>query len=209
MTGTFSLILVKSTLLAVTDPGPSSSLLPHSEHDPADQLRVSRFTQLMEESRGSLYAFIFALVPRHDAAEEILQETALYLWKEFGQFEPGSSFYHWARAVAFNRVRDYRHQQHRDTVVLFEPKLLEELATQQEELQPELEERWERFSVCMGKMRPVDQQLYKTYYTTRLTAEELAKKESRSVYAIRKSIQKIRRLLFQCVNRRTDARGEE
>ncbi|MCA9039866.1 MAG: sigma-70 family RNA polymerase sigma factor [Planctomycetaceae bacterium] len=188
----------------MTETGDSSSLIPSFENDSRDQQQVTQFTRLIEESRGSLYAFIFALVPRSEVADEIFQETALYLWKEFAKFEPGTSFTSWARAVALNRVRDYRHQRRKESVVLFEPKLLEELATQREKMQPELDERWEQFSVCMEKLRPQDQELYKTYYTTAVNAEKLAKAENRSVYAIRKSIQKIRRLLFDCVNRSSD-----
>ncbi|QDU82111.1 RNA polymerase sigma factor [Polystyrenella longa] len=192
----------------MTDSGRFASLIPPTG-DSHNQQLVSQFTQLIEESRGSLYAYIFALLPRHDAAEEVFQETALYLWQEFEQFEPGTSFYSWAKAVAFNRIREYRYRQRNDTLVLFEPKLMEELAARQQEMESELDERWQQFSTCMEKLRPEDQRLYHTYYTTRITAEKLAKAESRSVFAIRKSIQKIRRLLFKCVGRHTEIESEK
>ncbi|MEZ6044578.1 MAG: sigma-70 family RNA polymerase sigma factor [Planctomycetaceae bacterium] len=185
------------------------SLIPQSITDASDQQLVTQFTQLIEESRRGLYAFIFTLVPRHDVADEIFQETALFLWKEFHTYEPGSSFYSWGRAVALNRVRDYRHRQRKDSLVLFEPKLLEELTVRQDQMQTELDKRWEQLSFCMEKLRPEDQRLYKTYYTTQVTAEKLAQSEDRSIFAIRKSIRKIRRLLFDCVGRQALSESEE
>ena len=83
---------------------------------------------------------------------------------------------------------------------------LELLADQVENMQDELNSRWNTLQNCVKKLREVDQSLFQNFYTNQMTAQQIADKVGRSIFAIRKSIHKIRKKLFECVdkNRKKD-----
>jgi len=61
---------------------------------------VNEFTRLLAKHEREMHLFIFSLTPNWADADEILQETNITLWQEFGKFQPGSDFGKWARTIA-------------------------------------------------------------------------------------------------------------
>src|SRR5215470_9049654 len=72
-----------------------------------------RFGRLFVEAQREILRYILALVPDIDDAHEILQETAVDLWRKFGRYDPAYPFAPWACRFAFRRVLKHREQQAR------------------------------------------------------------------------------------------------
>ena len=51
--------------------------------------RIDEFVRLLAQNQRRLFLYVRTLVPNHADAEEVLQNTNLVLWREFGTFEPG------------------------------------------------------------------------------------------------------------------------
>ena len=90
---------------------------------------------------------------------------------------------------------------------LFSDELLEELAEAQREVDAELGDRQTKMLDCIDKLRPQDRELLETYYGTTNTAAWVADEVGRSVHAVYKSIKRIRRNLFACIEQNTRPEG--
>ena len=188
---------------------------PHSELSISDQ-----FISLFEADRNRLYAYIYAYVIDKTAADDIFQETSLTLWREFNTFELNTSFSKWANGIAFNRVRVYRRNNKKLVLGLSED-LMESITntisqdTYENEMHLQttvgnyvvnnpnsLDNRWNALQFCREQLREADQQLYESFYVKNLKAQEVADSTGRSIFAIRKSVHKLRKKLFDCVERK-------
>ena len=158
------------------------------------------FLSLFEADRNRLYAYIYAFMGNPTAADDVFQETSMVLWREFEKFIPGTSFSTWANGIAFNRVRVYR-RKNKNYALGFSEEMMQSLA---EEIEKEdnIETRWTTLQDCRKALREKDQELYDDFYIKNLKAQQVADNSGRSIFAIRKSIHKLRKKLFDCVDRK-------
>ncbi|WAJ71696.1 sigma-70 family RNA polymerase sigma factor [Catenovulum adriaticum] len=159
-----------------------------------------QFIQLFEADRKRIYAYIYAYVMDKSAADDIFQETSIILWREFEKFEPHTSFSKWANGIVFNRVRVYRRQNNKLSYGLSES-LMNEIADAGT-FDSSSEQRWNILESCRAQLLAADQILYENFYLKNLKAQEIADKTGRSIFAIRKSVHKLRKKLFDCVDRK-------
>ncbi len=167
------------------------------DRDPAAR---AEFLRRFEGERHRLYGYIVACVASREGADDVFQESSLALWREFDRFRPGTDFWSWAKTVALNRVREFRRRNRRDPLILGEA-VQEALVRDRDAMQEELDRRWGVLSSCLEKLRAPDRELFETFYRDERTAQEAADREGRSVFAVRKAIHRIRRALFDCVDR--------
>jgi len=168
-----------------------------------EHTRTQEFLDLYQEDRKRLYAYIFAIVADPNAADDIFQESSMVLWREFHKFQSGTNFSKWANAIAYNRILEHwaRNTKQRKYFDDSQVEKLELLSEQITGMQDVLNSRWDTLQTCVKKLREVDQTLFNNFYTNQMTAQQLADKVGRSIFAIRKSIHKIRKKLFECVDK--------
>lgn len=164
----------------------------------SDASRHAQFLNLYTEHRGGLFGHILALVGERELAQDVLQDASLLLWREFDKFTPGTSFGAWARAVALNCVRAARRTR---AVAVLNDELMQQIADDRSRMEDRLDQRWRQLQDCIGKLRDDDAALVNEYYVADATADVVANRRGLTVHAIRKSIKRIRRLLFDCVER--------
>ena len=170
------------------------------------QKQSEAFVQLFEADRRRLYAYIFAYVINNADADDIFQETSMTLWREFEKFELGTNFSKWANGIAFNRVLVFRRTNKNVTVGLSEELLLS-MSTTIDKYATSAEvnskvNQWDHLQECRLLLSANDQQLYDSFYVKNLTAQVIAEQTKRSIFAIRKSIHKLRKKLFDCVDQK-------
>ncbi len=163
-----------------------------------------QFAKLFAENHRRIFRFVRTLVPHHADAEDVFQETSVVLWREMERFEAGSEFVPWALAVAFNQVRRYRHRQRRNRL-LFNDSVLAALAAEEEKLAGELDARSEALQKCLARLAARDVELITAYYENDTTAQQVAELLGRPVNTVYKALQRIRRALYECIERRLAA----
>ncbi len=72
-----------------------------------------RFVRLFVEGEREILRYILRLVPDIDDAREILQDTAVDLWRKFDRYDPTIAFAPWACGFAFRCVLKHRKQKAR------------------------------------------------------------------------------------------------
>src|SRR4051812_31639710 len=111
----------------------------------------AQFLRLFLPSERGLFRYVAALVPNGGDAEEIVQQTAVELWKKFAQYDPQQPFTPWACRFALNVVKQWAASRQRWQALL-ERGLAEELANRRDQLRPQFESRLSHLDRCLEKL---------------------------------------------------------
>ena len=160
-----------------------------------------RFVRLFVDGQREILRYILALVPDIDDAHDILQETAVDLWRKFDRYEPAFPFAPWACRFAFRRVLKHREQQAR-RVKYLSIESLTQIAAERSEKDGILEDRRRALETCLQQLDEADRLVVEHRYTRQMSVSQIAGITGRNSSTLYKSLERIRRRLFECVNRR-------
>jgi RNA polymerase sigma-70 factor (ECF subfamily) len=166
----------------------------------SDAARMDEFVQLLAQNQRRLFVYVHTLVPHHADAEEVLQNTNLVLWREFGTFETGTNFAAWACRVALNQVLAWRKKRQRDRLQ-FSDELLTTVAAEASEADEALEERSRALAGCVEKLPAEQRELIRLRYAEDSAIEAVAAKVRRTVEATYRALSRVRHSLHECVSR--------
>lgn len=166
------------------------------------------FVRLFTQAQRALYLFILPLVNSPSDAEEVLQETNVVVLSKWRQFEPGTNFLAWCRAIARLEVFRFRRARHH-RVQLMDDDVIELLVQQHEERPADYELQRNALSECLTKLRVQDQELIRRRYAPGMTGDEVAHDLGRPANSVYQSLGRIRRVLQECVRRRLAAGGAQ
>lgn len=168
----------------------------------SDDDRAELFIRLLAEHERRLAAYVMTLMPHTADAEDLLQETKLAMWRSFDQFEEGTSFGAWARAVAFHRVLDFRKRKARENQrICFSDECCRALADAIEESGTRREEQMTSLMDCVAQLQPVHRNMLNLRYFDQLSIDQVAEHVDRSVAATYRALSRIRLGLRDCVGR--------
>ena len=178
----------------------NNCLMPPDLPGPFDDSTVAqqRFLSLFLRSEREVFRYVAALVPNMTDAEDIVQQTAMELWRKFDAYDRSQPFTPWACRFALNKTRQWIERRQRWQALLNQG-LAEELAQRREELQPEFDQRLSRLEACLGKLPESQRSLVAGYYYERARIETLAQRTGRTPAATYKMLQRIRQALQLCV----------
>jgi RNA polymerase sigma-70 factor (ECF subfamily) len=131
----------------------------------------------------------------------VFQEVCVVLWREYETFELGTDFVKWVSVIAVHQVQRFRRQQKRVGPQLSEAavELISADAIERVDL---LESRREALRRCMEKLPAHDRQLVRQCYgDSRATFKTVAEDLGRPVNTIYKALNRIRKALFNCIER--------
>ena len=168
---------------------------------PSSGQDTERFVRLFLDGQREILRYILALVPKIDDAQEILQETAVDLWRKFDRYDPTFAFAPWACGFAFRRVLKHREQQARRVKAL-SIEALNLIAAERSEKEGILEDRRRALERCLQQLRDDDRLVVEQRYSRQMSVAQIAGTTGRNTSALYKALERIRRQLFECVNRR-------
>ena len=176
--------------------------------DAEDRPRMDEFARLLGGAQRRLFLYLTGLLGDRTAAEDVLQETNLVLWREFEQFEPGTNFTAWSCRVAFNQVRAHRTKRGRDRLV-FSDAFLTAVNDELTRDADRLEERRAALSECLRQLPDHHRELVRLRYlgdesSAGAATEELAERLGKSPAAVLRMLSRVRHALHDCVSRALD-----
>src|SRR5687767_4489319 len=118
---------------------------------------------LMTQFQGRLYAYILSLLGDVDASNDVLQETNVVLWRESGQYEPGTNFKAWSFRIAHFQCMAYRQKRLRDKV-LFNDDVVASLAIEAKRLDDRYDERAAALERCLEQIHPRSREALRLRY---------------------------------------------
>ena len=159
------------------------------------------YASLLRQHQTQLFGYIYSLVRDLDDADDLFQQTSLVLWDKFDQFDCSKSFINWACGVARYEVLNFLRSRSRKRLY-FSDELNLALVEAHESLEQErLEERRSALAGCMKKLRQKDRELLEACYERSACLPEVARAWGRSTHSVHNSLRRIRRVLFECVQR--------
>jgi len=160
----------------------------------------SLFSSLLATAERHVYLYAMSLLHRSDDAEEVLQRTRVILWQKFSQYERGTDFIRWAcgiaRLEALKIYEGFRREKR-----LFSDVFVEMLAREADRSLAILEARRLALDECLSKLRPEDRDLILRRYQPGATTRSVAEALRRSPQGTRRSVQRLREVLADCVRR--------
>lgn len=163
-----------------------------------EQDRHDLFSELIARYRGELYAYILAIVRNWEDADDLFQSVCLVLWGKFSLFQPGTSFFAWARQTAKFEVRYFlRHRQSSGHV---SEQLLDILAeTVVDAKREDVDLYVNALEHCREKLVAADEELLELRYVEGFGSREIADRVQRSQQSVCQSLKRIRRWLLECI----------
>jgi RNA polymerase sigma-70 factor, ECF subfamily len=160
-----------------------------------------RFVRLFIEEQRAILRYILAFVPDVDDANEILQDTAVDLWRKFDRYDPSFPFAPWACRFAFRCVLKHREKRVRRIKYLSTESLIR-IAAERSEKDGILEDRRRALETCLQQLCEADRLVVEDRYSREMSVAQIAGVTGRNTAALYKALERIRRRLFECVNRR-------
>ena len=153
-----------------------------------------------------LFRYVLTLLPNWNDAQDVMQETAAALWQKFDQYDPGRPFLPWACQFAYHQVLNFRSRQ-KTRRRMFSAAVVESLAVEWPEHSRAISAQREALDTCLGKLREADRQLLQHRYGEQTEIADLATQSGQTPNALYKSLQRIRRMLLECVTRTLATEG--
>lgn len=170
------------------------------------EIAVASETGISEEAMMRLFLsheravlrFILGYIPSLADARDVLQETAVTLWKKRDEYDTSRDFVPWACGIAKWKVREFWKKQPRWEAFASDD-LLDRMQSRREALADQFSDRQARLERCLERLPDNQRRVLSNYYIESESVDSLARMENKTADAIYKLLQRMRRALLDCV----------
>jgi RNA polymerase sigma-70 factor, ECF subfamily len=156
-----------------------------------------------ERARTAVFAQLLAGIGSFHDAEDVLQEVAVSVAKNYGSYDPARPFVAWALGIARNHMLMYFRRYHRSRLV-FSDQLMATVGQHLEKLsENSVDRRREELHHCLSQLESRQRRLIEMRYSSGLTIDKIAESLGKSVTAVKGSLHRVRKALERCINVRT------
>lgn len=165
----------------------------------SDDTKISNdFVRQLVQHQNKIHAFILALVPDWNDADDILQDTAEVMWRKYGNNIKIDNFAALGIGIARNIIYShYRNKKKQES--LLQDDILENVAGFAQELSSYADERISVLRNCLAKLAVKDKELIRLRYEEGLNVKSVAQVSKRSVDGLYKSLGRIHDSIMRCV----------
>lgn len=165
------------------------------------------FAALLDRHLPHVRTFLALKAPVPQLVDELAHDTFVFAYRHLDEFDPGTSFRAWLRAIAWNLLRAEVQRFARERVQLerFTAWQLEEWSA----AAPEPSAEAEHLLDCVRELPEPLRQLVALKYQEERSGDEIAAHLNRSAVWVRVSLFRVRQLLRDCVGRKVAPAGTE
>ncbi len=163
------------------------------------------FVRLLVEHEPTVRSFLRGLLPTWHDVEEVTQEASLVAWRKFGDFEEGTSFDGWLLTIAKYEALKHRRRVAR-TPLVFADDVWDLLVDEAHEENVE-QIRRQHLEACLEKLHPDRRDVLLKVHAPGVVMRDVAIQSGKSEQAFYKAIQRLRRVLLDCVSKAMAAEG--
>jgi RNA polymerase sigma-70 factor (ECF subfamily) len=166
-----------------------------------------QFVERFVRSQDRIYAFVATLVPNRADAEEVFQQTSLVLWKKWQQFDPSRDFVRWACGIAHHEVCAFLRKHADKGRVYLSEDVLAEVVQVRLDSHDVLEARRQTLRRCLDQLKQENRELLERCYAGKDSIKTIAADLGQRPNALYMTLKRLRRALFNCINRTLAAEG--
>ena len=168
-----------------------------------------RFLSLFLVAQGDLRAFLGAIVRDPPLEDDLFQEIALTLWKNFDRYDATRSFGAWARGIAAIKIKEDRRLRARNPQA-FPPEVIDAVASgfDADEAAGGWHERETALRACLDQLPQNASKLITERYAQDKSIEAIASGFCLSAEAVYQALSRVRKQLRECIHTRLRLSGE-
>ena len=159
------------------------------------------FIRLLTANQKRIYGFIYAMMPNQSVSDDIMQETSLFMWEHFDDFQEGTNFSSWGIGIARNLIMRYYRKQKRDFLV-FDSRTIDNLMDQSDVFESQ-EDHIEALRRCVKNLHLKEQAILKMRYVDGIHMQQIAEKINRTTSHLYRLLSRIHHALLKCINTQT------
>jgi RNA polymerase sigma-70 factor (ECF subfamily) len=159
------------------------------------------FIERFVRSQDRIFAYVATLLPNRADAEEVFQQTSLILWKKWQQFDPSRDFVRWACGIAYHEVCNFLRKHADKGRVYLSESVLATVADVRLEFHDILESRRSALRRCLDQLSQEHRTLLERCYAGKDNIKRIAADLGRPPNAVYMTLKRLRRALFDCINR--------
>lgn len=164
------------------------------------------FLNLLTNHYCRLHSFVLCMVPHRPDAEDVMQETTLLMWEKFDEFEPGTDFFAWAKAIARYRILDLRKRKARSHCQL-DDAVLELLHKDREEYSDQTDKKIDALRQCIQKLSGDHKAILQFKYSAGMPVKMIAQRTGLPLHTLYRKIAGLHAILLGCVQREMTVGG--
>jgi RNA polymerase sigma-70 factor (ECF subfamily) len=154
-----------------------------------------------ERARTAVFAQLLAGIGSFHDAEDLLQEVAISVAQNYGDYDPTRPFIAWALGITRNHMLMYFRRYHRNRVK-FSNELMASMERHFASIpEASLDPRREALHRCINQLDDRRRRLIELRYSSGFSMEKIAEVIGKSIAATKGSLHRVRRILEQCVTR--------
>ena len=165
----------------------------------------SSFLCLFTAHEAAIHRYVRSLVYKREDALDVMQKTAIVLWKKFDQLKKEDEFKKWSFAVARFEVLAWRRDVARSKErLVLSSETIELMADELDNETEQLElEREAIIQHCLGKLKQNQRSALKSLYEKSYETKILAQRFGKSITGFYQWIYRIRQKLSECAKKMT------
>jgi RNA polymerase sigma-70 factor (ECF subfamily) len=163
--------------------------------------RDELLVRLLLRHQDDLFRYIFCLLPNREDAQDVLQETSIAIYRKFAAYDDQKPFLAWAFGFAYLEVLKHRERKGRESRI-FSEELVSLLAHERDSRQESLDARLQVLDTCLKELPPADRELIHHRYVLNSSIDALLGRFKTSRRTLFRNLDRIRRTLFTCINRK-------
>lgn len=181
---------------------------PQSGGNECEKSNKDDFISLFLSNQRRIFTFILMFVPNRSDAEDLMQETASWMWKNFDDYKPGTNFGAWGVQVARYKILKL-HNRTQNSRLKFGGDLVDLIDARAEKVLDTASLKIHALRKCLSGMNEQNRRLLYLRYEEGLTPQKLAQMVDRPVHGLYKTMARIHKMLLRCVRQKLIAEGDE
>lgn len=158
-------------------------------------------TELWYTHQPAISAYLYAAVPNFHDAEDLTQQVAVAVARDFDKYDPDTPFLRWAIVIARNRVLHHRRSFAMSKIV-FSQDTLDALAQAAPDQQPITTAYKSALDTCLDELQNKSRQALNLRYEQDLRTKEIASRLNMTANAVSVLLHRTRTALAQCMKQK-------
>ena len=167
------------------------------------------FLRQLAEHEAAIHTFLRAILPVGSDVDETFQTTMTSLWEKFADYDTSHDFKPWAFGIAKQKALALLQEGQREKLI-FGDELIEKLSDQTMASESRFMSQQEAIDGCLQKLGHSQRELVLRAHAKGVRTDHLAESLGHTPMALDRKLQRIRKILLECVNKRIamDGPGE-
>ncbi|MDB5385855.1 MAG: cnrH 2 [Planctomycetaceae bacterium] len=165
------------------------------------QNRQELFVRLFARHERALRRYALTLLADPVAVDDVIQESSVAIWRKFDAYRTEDPFLVWSCKFVYFEALKYR-KKWQSQRRFFSSETFEALARESEPIADQHESERIALQDCLSKLPQADRELVGLRYATETTVAALAEETGQSAKGLYRALERIRRVLMLCVQRK-------